>query len=91
VEKLFVQLRDATHHAAITYHRKLRAKNSRHSVLDNISGLGPTRKRLLIARFGSVKGIAKADSAALCEIPGITPKLAETILGAIKELDSALL
>ncbi len=86
VEKLFIQLRDATHHAAITYHRKLRAKNSRHSVLDNISGLGPSKKRLLIGKFGSVKGIAAAKEEELTALPGINEQLAETILGALKEL-----
>ena len=86
VEKLFVKLRDATHHAAITYHRQLRAKNSRKSVLDNIPGLGPTKKRLLIAKFGSVKGISQAKPEELAALPGINEQLAETILGALNEL-----
>ena len=56
-EALFLlqQVRDEAHRFAITYHRKLRDKKATRSVLDDVPGLGPTRRTRLLREFGSVK------------------------------------
>lgn len=67
--KFLVQrIRDETHRFAITYHRKLRAIASRHSVLDDIPGVGPVIKHKLLKAFGSIDGIKKASDQAVGEI-----------------------
>jgi excinuclease ABC subunit C len=57
---LLQRIRDEAHRFAITYHRSLRAKRMTTSVLDDIPGLGPTRKKRLVQRFGSVKAVRLA-------------------------------
>ena len=52
---LLQQVRDEAHRFAITYHRQLRAKKMTKSVLDDVPGLGPTRRSRLLKEFGSVK------------------------------------
>lgn len=57
---LLQQLRDEAHRFAITYHRNVRSKSEVKSALDSVPGIGPRRKRALIQKFGSVKGIREA-------------------------------
>jgi len=78
---LVQRLRDEAHRFAITYHRKLRGKRLRRSVLDGIEGIGEKRKKLLLNRFGSVENIRKASIEQLVSIKGITPQLAKQIWG----------
>ena len=69
---LFLMLRavrDEAHRFVITYHRTTRAKQMTASVLDEIDGIGPKRKRLLLAHFGSVRAIMDADMDALRRVP----------------------
>ena len=73
---LVQRIRDEAHRFAITYHRKLRSKSSIASSVDLISGIGPKRKRMLMRRFGSVKGIRDADVEEIAAVPGITHYLA---------------
>ncbi len=74
---LMQRLRDEAHRFAITYHRLLRAKAIRHSLLDEVPGIGPKTKSLLLKAFGSVEGVRKAPDEKLLEIRGIDrPKLA---------------
>jgi excinuclease ABC subunit C len=58
---LLQTIRDEAHRFAITYHRSLRSKRMVDSVLDDIEGIGPTRKRMLLKRFGSLKRIREAS------------------------------
>ena len=58
---LIGNIQEETHRFAITYHKKLRSKRLRYSELDNIPGIGPARKELLLKTFKSVKAIAEAD------------------------------
>lgn len=80
-----MQVRDETHRRAVAYHRRLRGKAMKGSVLDAVPGIGPKRKRLLLTRFGSVKALARAAPAELAEIPGITLETSHAILEAVGE------
>ncbi len=80
--KLFLMLRrvrDEAHRFVITYHRTTRAKSMTGSCLDEIEGIGPTRKKLLLNHFGSVRDIMDADIAALVRVPGLGKSAAEKI------------
>lgn len=57
---LLQQLRDEAHRFAITYHRKVRSRSEMRSALDSVPGIGPRRKRALLQKFGSVRGIREA-------------------------------
>lgn len=73
-------IQEEVHRFAIDYHRSLRNKNAIHSVLDNIQGVGPTRRNALLNHFNSVENIKKASVAELTEVPGITEAVAENIV-----------
>lgn len=73
------KLRDEAHRFAITYHRKLRDKRMHGSVLDEIPGIGPKRRRLLLRTFGSVEGIRRASVDDIAAVPTLTKRQAETI------------
>ncbi|MDO8636501.1 MAG: excinuclease ABC subunit C, partial [Dehalococcoidia bacterium] len=57
---LLQQLRDEAHRFAVTYHRKVRSRGEVKSALDGVPGIGPRRKRALLQKFGSVRGIREA-------------------------------
>jgi excinuclease ABC subunit C len=76
---LVQRVRDEAHRFAVTYHRKLRGKSGVRSQLDDVSGVGPARKRALIRQFGSVKGIRRASVDELAAVPGMTRKTAESL------------
>jgi excinuclease ABC subunit C len=70
--KLLQRLRDEAHRFAITYHRLLRDRRTTASELDNIPGIGPTKKLAMLHRFGSVEQIRKASAEELAEVRGLT-------------------
>lgn len=76
---LLQRVRDEAHRFAITYQRTKRAKRFRAGPLDDVPGLGETRKQALIKHFGSVKKLRAATIDQICEVPGIGRKTAETI------------
>ncbi len=76
---LLQRLRDEAHRFAVTYHRKLRAKSQTRSVLDDIPGVGPARKRALLRVFGSTRQMRSATVAEIAAVPGINRQLAEKI------------
>jgi excinuclease ABC subunit C len=76
---LLQRVRDESHRFAIEFHRKLRAKAQRQSILDEIEGIGPAKKKALLKHFGSVKRIAAAAPEDLAAVKGINRDLAETI------------
>jgi len=80
---LLQRTRDEAHRFAITYHKSVRAKAARESALDSVSGIGPSRKKALIKRFGSVRKIREASIEALTTVEGITPGLAQRILESL--------
>ncbi|HCP23675.1 MAG: excinuclease ABC subunit UvrC [SAR202 cluster bacterium] len=73
---LVQRIRDEAHRFAITYHRNLRSKSSLRSPIDNVTGIGPKRKRMLMRRFGTLKGIKEAAIDDLAAVPGMTRSLA---------------
>ncbi|MFJ9866551.1 excinuclease ABC subunit UvrC [Streptomyces sp. NPDC101165] len=80
---LLQRVRDEAHRFAITYQRTKRAKRFRAGPLDDVPGLGETRKQALIKHFGSVKKLRSATIEQIQEVPGIGRKTAETIAAAL--------
>ncbi|WP_330457128.1 excinuclease ABC subunit UvrC [Streptomyces sp. NBC_00820] len=80
---LLQRVRDEAHRFAITYQRAKRAKRLRSGPLDDVPGLGDTRKQALIKHFGSVKKLRSATIEQIQEVPGIGRKTAETIAAAL--------
>ncbi|MDF3302002.1 excinuclease ABC subunit UvrC [Streptomyces tropicalis] len=80
---LLQRVRDEAHRFAITYQRTKRAKRLRSGPLDDVPGLGETRKQAVIKHFGSVKRLRSATIDQICEVPGIGRKTAETIAAAL--------
>ncbi|CAM5716035.1 UvrABC system protein C [Streptomyces glaucescens] len=82
---LLQRVRDEAHRFAIAYQRNKRGKRIRSSPLDEVPGLGTTRKQALIKHFGSVKKLRSATIDQICEVPGIGRKTAETIAAALAQ------
>ncbi|MEW2174081.1 excinuclease ABC subunit UvrC [Streptomyces sp. NPDC007027] len=80
---LLQRVRDEAHRFAITYQRAKRAKRIRSGPLDEVSGLGETRKQALIKHFGSVKKLRQATIDEICEVPGIGRRTAESVAAAL--------
>ncbi|MFE2293643.1 excinuclease ABC subunit UvrC [Streptomyces sp. NPDC059452] len=80
---LLQRVRDEAHRFAITYQRAKRAKRIRSSPLDDVAGLGETRKQALIKHFGSVKKLRQATIEEICEVPGIGRRTAEAVAAAL--------
>ena len=76
---LLQRIRDEAHRFALGYHKKLRQKEGIASVLDSIPGIGPKRKKALLKKFDSVRGIKDASIDELSGAAGITTKLAEQV------------
>lgn len=73
---LVQRIRDEAHRFAISYHKKLRSRLIKNSIIDYIPGIGTKRKKQLLSRFKSIDDIRKAELSALMEIPGIGEKTA---------------
>jgi excinuclease ABC subunit C len=81
---LLQRVRDEAHRFAITYHRAKRGKAATTSALDSVPGLGPARRAALLKAFGSVKAVSAATPDQIAAaVPGIGPKLAETVVAAL--------
>ncbi|OPZ89794.1 MAG: UvrABC system protein C [Firmicutes bacterium ADurb.Bin419] len=78
--RFITSIQDEAHRFAIEYNRKLVKKRYKGSVLDEIEGIGPKRKKALIKHFGSVKNIKQAQIDDLTAVEGITPVLARKII-----------
>ncbi|WP_027724132.1 excinuclease ABC subunit UvrC [Tuberibacillus calidus] len=83
---LLQRIQDEVHRFAISFHRQVRDKTMARSILDDIEGVGPKRKRLLLRNFGSVKKIAEASVEDLINA-GIPIKVAEDILQKLNKND----
>ena len=77
--QLIQRVRDESHRRAITHHRNLRGKAFIHSQLEDIPGIGPKRRKALLARFGSLKAIHEASEADLQAVDGMTKAAVEAI------------
>ncbi len=78
--KLITRIQDEAHRFAIEYHRSLRSKTQVKSVLDDIPGIGPARRKALMRHFKSLEEIKNATREELLEIPEITERAAEEIV-----------
>jgi excinuclease ABC subunit C len=82
----FVQrLRDEAHRFAIGSHRARRKSDIARNPLDEIAGIGPTRKRALLQHFGTAKAVSRADVADLRAVAGISDEMARAIHGHFHE------
>ncbi|MBK6766970.1 MAG: hypothetical protein IPG71_11890 [bacterium] len=82
---LLQQVRDEVHRYAITYHRQVRQKEAMASELQDIPGIGPARRKVLLTHFRSFQRITEATRDELLEIKGISPELAERIVNFFQE------
>ncbi|WP_406860242.1 excinuclease ABC subunit UvrC [Streptomyces sp. HUAS MG47] len=82
---LLQRVRDTAHDFAIRYQRQKRSKRVRSSPLDDVRGLGDTRKQALIKHFGSVKRLRQATIEQICEVPGMGRKTAEAVAAALAQ------
>ncbi|MDA0322979.1 MAG: excinuclease ABC subunit UvrC [Verrucomicrobia bacterium] len=77
------RIRDEAHRFALTYHRHLRSRRIRESILDDIPGIGTKRKHQILNHFGSIQRLSKAAPEAIAEIPGIGQAMAAIIHSAL--------
>jgi len=81
---LFVQrVRDEAHRFAVTFHRKRRGKTLRHSLLDDIPGVGARRKEILLRHYKSLKRLRAADVEEMSALPGMNRQVAEKVAEAL--------
>lgn len=73
------RLRDEAHRFALSFHRKIRDKRANGSVLDEVPGVGPRRRRMLLRNFGSIEAIRRASVEEIAAVPTMTLTLAQTI------------
>ena len=77
--KLITRIQDETHRFAIDYHRSLRQKTQVRSILDDIKGIGPSRRRALMKHFKTLDNIMAASVEELAEVPSMNKKVAEEV------------
>jgi excinuclease ABC subunit C len=81
--RMLQHIRDEAHRTAIGFHRKTRSKSHLKSALDDLPGLGPTRRQALLVHFGSLKAVREADPARIAEVPGFGEALAQRVYEAL--------
>jgi len=86
---LLQRVRDEAHRFAITYHRQKRSVRMTTSALDDVPGLGPSRRRALLKHFGSVRKLRQADAREIAAVPGMGPCTAAAVLAALNGSDAA--
>ncbi len=77
--KLITRIQDEAHRFAIEYHRSLRSKSQVRSILNDISGIGDTRRKALMKHFKSIEAVQAADVEELSEVPGMNRAAAENV------------
>ena len=77
--RLITRIQDEAHRFAIEYHRSLRTKEQVHSVLDDIEGIGPARRKALMKAFQSLDEIKAAEVEALAQVPSMNRAAAEKV------------
>src|SRR4051794_27332058 len=85
---LLQRVRDEAHRFAITYHRQKRSKAMTTSALDGVPGLGETRRKALLTRFGSLKRLRAASVEDIMAVPGVGRRTAEAVCAALRSGES---
>ncbi len=80
---LLQRVRDEAHRFAITHHRQRRSRAMTASVLDDVPGLGPARKKALLAAFGSLRTLRAASPEEIASVQGIGPGVAAAVSAAL--------
>ena len=80
---LIKQVRDESHRFAITFHRELRDKAMTVSVLDDVPGVGPKRKRAIMKRFGSMRRLREASLDDIAAVEGVPADVARAVFDAV--------
>ena len=87
---LLQRVRDEAHRFANTFHRQRRSRSMTSSQLDGIPGLGKARQQALLARFGSVKALRRAEEDDLLQVPGIGPAVARAVVERLRDGEPGL-
>jgi excinuclease ABC subunit C len=87
--QLLQRIRDEAHRFAITFHRQRRDAAARESVFDQITGVGPARRRALLRHFGSAEGVLNATEEELEGVPGLPAKTARSIYSQLRRTGGA--
>jgi excinuclease ABC subunit C len=87
---LLVRIRDEAHRFAITYNRELRRRARLRSVLDDIEGIGPVRRRAMLRHFGSLRRIREATTDEIAAVKGLNRDLAAEIRRHLDEMTALL-
>ena len=77
--KLITRVQDEAHRFAIEFHRSLRGKNQIKSILDDIPGIGPTRRKALMKYFKAIEDIKAASAKELIEVPSMNEEAAQNV------------
>ncbi|MCX7115322.1 MAG: excinuclease ABC subunit UvrC [Gammaproteobacteria bacterium] len=77
---LLQQVRDEAHRFALSRHRVKRSQLHMASTLNQIEGIGPKKRKVLLQHFGGIQALARASYVALCGVPGISPRLAQRLM-----------
>ncbi len=83
--KLVTRIQDEAHRFAIEYHKSLRSKVQVKSVLDDIQGVGPARRKALMRHFSDLNAISEATEEEISAIPGFTPQAAAAVVAFFRE------
>ena len=87
--KLITRIQDEAHRFAIEYHRSLRSKAQTHSVLDEIKGIGPARRKALLRAFGSAEAVRDAGLDQLAHAPSMDARSARNVWDFFHPAESA--
>lgn len=87
---LVKRVRDEAHRFAVEYHRELRSKAMTASVLDEVPGVGPKRKKVLLGHFGSLRKLREATVAQIAEVPGVNAIVATDVFAALHQRGTEL-
>ncbi|MGH8839014.1 MAG: excinuclease ABC subunit UvrC [Jiangellaceae bacterium] len=82
---LLQRVRDEAHRFAIAYHRQRRSRSMVDSLLDGVPGLGPARRKALLAYFGSLKRLRAASAEEIAQVPGFGTRTAEAVVEAVAQ------
>ena len=77
--KLITRIQDEAHRFAITFHRKLRSQSQVHSILDDIPGVGPARRKDLMRHFENIEAVRNATIEELKKLPSMNEKSARDV------------